>query len=51
MTVEIIARSAEIKLMQALSILREETASWNAVHFHLSHLMVEYKSEPDSRPA
>ncbi|MDE3037474.1 MAG: hypothetical protein KGJ21_03320 [Pseudomonadota bacterium] len=45
MTVEIITRSAEIKLMQALSAIRDESAGWHAVHFHLSGLMDEYKSD------
>jgi EAL domain-containing protein (putative c-di-GMP-specific phosphodiesterase class I) len=40
----IVQKSAEIKLMELLNIIREPSG-WQAVHFHLNDLLEEYKSE------
>lgn len=40
----IIQKSAEIKLMELLGVIRDP-AGWQAVHFHLSDLLEQYKSE------
>jgi EAL domain-containing protein (putative c-di-GMP-specific phosphodiesterase class I) len=40
----IVQKSAEIKLMELLGVIRDP-AGWQAVHFHLSDLLEQYKSE------
>ncbi len=40
----IVQKSAELKLMELLGIIRDP-AGWQAVHFHLSDLLEQYKSE------
>lgn len=40
----IVQKSAELKLMELLGVIRDP-AGWQAVHFHLSELLEEYKSE------
>ena len=40
----VVQKSAEIKLMELLSVLRDP-AGWQAVHFHLNDLLEQYKSE------
>ena len=40
----VVQKSAEIKLMELLSIIRDP-AGWQAVHFHLGNLLEQYKSE------
>lgn len=40
----IVQKSAETKLMELLSAIRDP-AGWQAIHFHLSDLLDEYKSE------
>ena len=45
MTLQLITKTPEVKLMQLLHELRPMVAGWQAVHFHLSRLLEEYKSE------
>lgn len=40
----IVQKSAEVKLMELLGVIRDP-AGWQAVHFHLSDLLEQYKSE------
>lgn len=40
----IVQKSAELKLMELLGIIRDP-AGWQAVHFHLSDLLEQYQSE------
>jgi EAL domain-containing protein (putative c-di-GMP-specific phosphodiesterase class I) len=40
----IVQKSAEIKLMELLGVIRDP-AGWQAVHFHLNDLLEQYKSE------
>jgi EAL domain-containing protein (putative c-di-GMP-specific phosphodiesterase class I) len=40
----IVQKSAELKLMELLGIIRDP-AGWQGVHFHLSELLEQYKSE------
>lgn len=42
---QLFVKSAEIKLMDTLAGIRGEAPGWHAVHFHLSDLLEEYKSE------
>jgi len=40
----VVQKSAEIKLMELLGVVRDP-AGWTAVHFHLADLLEQYKSE------
>src|SRR4051812_3130978 len=44
-TMQLFTRSAEVKLMQTLSGIREQPVGWSAIHFHLGELLEDYKSE------
>ena len=45
MPLQLILKGSESKLMQMVSDLRAQANGWFALHFHLSKLMEEYKSE------
>lgn len=45
MTMQVVYKSAEVRLTQMLSDLRVQPTGWVAVHFHLDRLLDEYKSE------
>jgi hypothetical protein len=51
MTMLLFDRAAEMKVMQRLSEIRELPIGWQAIHFHLSQLMDEYKNEYQSKIA
>lgn len=44
-------RAAEMKVMQKLAEVRDMPIGWQAIHFHLSQLMDEYKNEYQSKIA
>mgnify|MGYP006992453446 CR=1 FL=1 len=44
MSITIVMKSAEVKLVELLNTIREPEG-WQAIHFHLSDLMEQYKSE------
>ncbi len=44
-------KAAEMKVMQKLSEVRDMPIGWQAIHFHLSQLMEEYKNEYQSKIA
>src|SRR5258708_4564884 len=45
MALQLVVKSTEIKLMQMVGDLRNKPSMWQAIHFHLSRLLDEYKSE------
>jgi len=45
MALQLITKNAEVKLLQMLAPMRGQAQGWQAVHFHLSDLLDEYKSE------
>lgn len=45
MALQLVNRPSEVKLMQMLAEIRSQSANWQAIHFHLSELLDEYKSE------
>lgn len=44
-------RAAEMQVMKKLAEIRDVPIGWQAIHFHLSHLMEEYKNEYQSKIA
>ncbi len=44
MTLQLIARAAEVKLVETLNAI-EDPSGWQAIHFHLDRLREEYKSD------
>jgi hypothetical protein len=50
MTLQIVYKSAEVKLLEALNDI-SEPSGWQAIHFHLSDLLEQYKSEYQSKIA
>lgn len=38
-------KAAEVKLMQTLAEIRDESDGWRAIHLHMSELLEQYKSE------
>jgi hypothetical protein len=44
MTLQIVYKSSEVKLLEALNDIGEPSG-WQAIHFHLSDLLDQYKSE------
>ena len=45
MVLQLVTKVPESKLMQMVGDLRSHSAGWHAMHFHLSKLLEEYKSE------
>ncbi|MBY0408309.1 MAG: hypothetical protein K2Q01_11520, partial [Rickettsiales bacterium] len=45
MPMQLVYKSAEVRLNQMLADLRAQPTGWVAVHFHLDRLLEEYKSE------
>lgn len=45
MALQLVYKSAEVKLTQFITELRVQPAGWTALHFHLDQLLDEYKSE------
>ncbi len=45
MTMQLVYKSAEVRLTQMLADLRVQPTGWVAIHFHLELLLDEYKSE------
>nr|AEQ20360.1 putative diguanylate phosphodiesterase [uncultured bacterium CSL1] len=39
-----VSKDSEVKLVETLNAIAEESASWQAVHFHLGGLLEEFKS-------
>jgi len=45
MVLQLFTKSAEAKLMHTMEDIRDQTDGWQAIHFHLSNLLEQYKSE------
>jgi len=45
MAMQMVMKTPEVKLMQLVNELRATASGWQAIHFHLSRLLDEYKSE------
>ena len=45
MPMTLYTKASEVKLMQTLSEIRDESDGWRAIHFHMSDLLEQYKSE------